>query len=154
VWNENGTASKMATKKCSKCGLPKDEEKDFSWSIRGIKRHSACNSCRTEERMNYYERNKEKELKYKTERQVNKRAQARHFVYTYLSSHSCVDCGESDPLVLTFDHVTATKKMDISQMVNQGYSLDAIQNEISKCEVRCGNCHMRIEKQRRGTRYC
>jgi hypothetical protein len=103
--------------------------------------------------MNYYERNKEKELKYKTERQINKRAEARHFVYAYLRSHPCVDCGESDPLVLTFDHVTGTKKMDISQMVNQGYSLDALQNEISKCEVRCGNCHMRKEKQRRGTKY-
>ena len=43
--------------------------------------------------------------------------------------------------------------MNISQMVNQGYSLDALKKEIGKCEVRCGNCHMRIEKQRRGTNY-
>ena len=140
-------------KVCSKCGLPKDES-EYSWSIRNIKKHSACNSCRASERMVYYQRNKDKELKYKYERQVNKREAARHFVFNYLKENPCVDCGISDPLVLTFDHVTGTKKMNISQMVNQGYSLEAIQNEISKCEVRCGNCHMRVEKQRRGTIYC
>ena len=139
-------------KNCSKCGLPKDES-EFSWSIRGVKRHSACNSCRAGERMDYYERNKDKELKYKAERQVVKREEARSFVFNYLKEHPCVDCGNADPYVLTFDHVTGNKKMNVSQMVNQGYSLEAIQSEIDKCEVRCGNCHMRIEKQRRGTVY-
>ncbi len=137
---------------CTKCGLPKDES-EFSWSIRGIKRHSSCNSCRAKERLDYYQRNKEKELKYKAGRQVTKREEARHFVFTYLRAPPCIDCGEADPMVLTFDHVRGSKKMNISQMVNQGYSLDAIQQEIDKCEIRCGNCHMRIEKRRRGTIY-
>jgi len=43
--------------------------------------------------------------------------------------------------------------MNRTQMVNQGYSLEAIKIEISKCQVRCGNCHLRIEKLRRGTVY-
>ena len=103
--------------------------------------------------MDYYERNKEKELKYKAERQVHKKEEASRFVTEYLRSHPCVDCGNSDPYVLTFDHVMGTKKMNISQMVNQGYSLQALQTEIDKCEVRCGNCHMRVEKERRGTVY-
>jgi len=142
----------MSTRNCSKCGLPKDES-EFTWSIAGVKKHSSCNACRAEERLDYYKRNKKKELKYKAERQVNKREEARHYVFTYLSTHPCVDCGLSDPYVLTFDHVNGSKKMNVSQMVNQGYSLTAIQSEIDKCEVRCGNCHMRIEKQRRGTVY-
>lgn len=103
--------------------------------------------------MDYYARNKEKELRYKHERQINKREEARSYVFNYLRSHSCVDCGEADSMVLTFDHIYGKKKMDISQMVNQGYSLEAIQKEIDKCVVRCANCHMRIEKQRRGTLY-
>lgn len=45
------------------------------------------------------------------------------------------------------------KKMAVSQMVNQGYSLTALQTEIDKCEVRCHNCHHRIEKKGRGTKY-
>ena len=139
-------------KVCSKCGLPKDDS-EYSWSIRNIKKHSSCNSCRALERMDYYERNKDKELKYKAERQIAKKEEARHFVFTYLSSHPCIDCGNADPYVLTFDHVRGTKKMNVSQMVNQGYSFEALEAEISKCEIRCNNCHMRIEKVRRGTVY-
>lgn len=137
---------------CAKCGLTK-KDSDFSWSIRGIKKHSRCNSCRAKERMEYYERNKAKELKYKAKRQIEKRETARKFVVDYLITHPCVDCRETDPMVLTFDHVKGSKKMNISQMVNQGYSLKAISAEIEKCEVRCANCHMRVEKQRRGTVY-
>jgi hypothetical protein len=139
-------------KTCSKCGQLKNDS-EYTWSIRGIKKHSACNTCRTEERMDYYQRNKDKELKYKAERQVSKREEARRFVTDYLRNHPCVDCGNPDPMVLTFDHVTGNKKMNISQMVNQGYSLEALQREMSLCVVRCANCHMRIEKERRGTRY-
>lgn len=135
-------------KTCTKCGERKPNS-DFSWSIPGIKRHSRCKPCRVEDRMDYYERNKEKELAYKWNRQVTKREEARQYVTSYLESHPCVDCGEYDYMVLTFDHVRGRKKMDISQMVNQGYSLKAIQKEINKCEVRCANCHMKVEKQRR-----
>ena len=81
---------------CSKCGLAKDES-EYSWSIRGIKRHSARNSCSAEERLDYYQRNKDKELKYRAERQVATKEEARHFVFTYLSNHPCVDCGQADP---------------------------------------------------------
>lgn len=103
--------------------------------------------------MEYYERNKAKELNYKAKRQIEKRETARKFVVDYLITHPCVDCRETDSMVLTFDHVKGSKKMNISQMVNQGYSLKAISAEIEKCEVRCANCHMRVEKQRRGTVY-
>ena len=93
--------------------------------------------------MDYYDRNKDKEFEYKADRQVNKREEARHYVFTFLSSHRCVDCGESDPLILIFDHVRGSKKMKISHMVNQGCSIEAIKDEIDKCEIRCGNCHMK-----------
>ena len=38
-------------------------------------------------------------------------------------------------------------------MIDQGYSIEALQDEIDKCEVRCMNCHMMIEKKRMGTIY-
>jgi hypothetical protein len=142
----------MTTKICSKCGQEKDIS-HYSWSIKGIKRHAKCLSCRSEERIDYYNKHKEEELAYKYERQKDRRDEARKYVWEYLSEHVCQDCGEYDPLVLTFDHVRGTKKMDISQMVNQGYSIDAIKKEISLCEIRCFNCHMRKEKKRRQTKY-
>jgi hypothetical protein len=73
----------MTVKICKKCGLPKDAEVDFSWSIRGIKRHSSCKTCRNEERLVRYERNKGHELAYKADRQVRKREEARAFVEEY-----------------------------------------------------------------------
>ena len=139
-------------KRCSKCKERKDES-EFSWNIKGVKKHSACNSCRAVEQSDYYKRTREARLEYKWDRQVRKREEARRFVFDYLGEHPCVDCGEDDPLVLTFDHIRGEKKMGISQMVNQGYSLEAIKEEIKKCEVRCMNCHMKVEKQRRGTIY-
>jgi hypothetical protein len=64
-------------------------------------------------------------------------------VYDYLSIHSCVDCGESDPVVLEFDHVREKKEWDIAKMLTQAYSWDTILKEIAKCDVRCANCHKR-----------
>jgi len=142
----------MTDKACSKCGDVYDISQ-YPWSIRGVKRHSKCPKCRSEERIDYYNRHKEEELAYKYERQVSKREEARIFAFNYLKEHPCVDCGESDPIVLSFDHVRGTKKMNISQMINQGYGIETLQAEIDKCEVRCMNCHMRIEKKRRGTIY-
>jgi hypothetical protein len=133
---------------CTKCGLPKGES-EYSWSIRGVKKHSSCNSCRAEQRMDYYERNKDKELAYKWDRQLRKREEAQAFVLAYKSSHPCVDCGNPDPESLTFDHVRGEKKTTIANMVNLGYSIQAIQDEIYKCDVRCWTCHMKIEKKRR-----
>jgi hypothetical protein len=138
-------------KTCTKCGLPKDEE-EFGWERPGH-RNAACKKCRAEHQAEYYENNKEKELAYKWERQLRKREEARLYVFTYLSQHPCVDCGEKDPLVLTFDHVRGVKKLAVSQMVSQGYSIELLRLEIDKCEVRCHNCHHRIEKKRRGTIY-
>jgi hypothetical protein len=143
----------MTIKICTKCKEPKDADADFSWSIRGIKRHSRCKSCHAEERADYYARNKEKELEYKYDRQKERRDEGRKYVWEYLSTHPCQDCGEYDPLVLTFDHVRGNKKMNISQMINQGYVLDVLKEEIDKCEVVCNNCHLRREKKRRGTKY-
>lgn len=135
-------------KVCTKCGLPKDDA-EYSWSIRGIKKHSSCNSCRAAERMDYYERNKDKELEYKWQRQLRKREEAKVFVEAYKATHPCVDCDNSDPDALTFDHVRGVKKTTIANMVNLGYSIEAISVEIAKCEVRCWTCHMKIEKRRR-----
>jgi hypothetical protein len=142
----------MTTKICSKCRQEFDIS-HFSWSIKGVKRHAKCLACRSGERIDYYNRHKEDELAYKYERQVNKRDEARRYVWEYLSNHICHDCGEYDPLVLTFDHVRGTKKMNISQMINQGYTLKVLQEEIDKCEVVCSNCHLRREKKRRNTKY-
>ena len=54
----------------------------------------------------------------------------------------CVDCGESDPRVLDFDHIN-TKRNNISTLLRKEYSWESILQEASNCEVRCANCHRR-----------
>lgn len=72
----------------------------------------------------------------------SRRVQAgRDFVGGFLLENPCVDCGNEDIRVLEFDHIRGKKRLGVAVMVNQGYTLDTIKSEISKCEVRCRNCH-------------
>jgi hypothetical protein len=80
----------------------------------------------------------------------NARNKAREFIASYLSTHHCVDCGNSDPVVLTFDHVRGEKRANIADMVRNGLSVEAIRNEIENTEVTCFNCHAMREQKRSG----
>ena len=71
------------------------------------------------------------------------REKKRVVVLEYLKRHPCVDCGESDPVVLEFDHVRGEKKAGISKMLTNKVPLKTLLAEIAKCEVRCANCHRR-----------
>jgi len=67
----------------------------------------------------------------------------RDYVLGYLASHPCVDCGESDPVVLEFDHVRAPRRAHLSTMIRDEWGIERIAAEIAKCDVRCANCHRR-----------
>jgi hypothetical protein len=58
-----------------------------------------------------------------------------------------MDCGESDIVVLQFDHVSSDKTANVSKLVGQGYGWSTIEKEIQKCEVVCANCHARRTAQ-------
>ena len=72
----------MTTRVCTKCGIEKDIN-EFGWERR-FHRSSRCKRCRVEDRMEYYENNKEKELAYKWDRQIRQREKAREYVTEYL----------------------------------------------------------------------
>jgi Asp/Glu/hydantoin racemase len=67
-------------------------------------------------------------------------------VFNYLSLNPCVDCGITDVVVLEFDH-KSNKEFNIGEAIKQGTSHKRILNEITKCEVRCANCHKRKTHQ-------
>jgi len=77
------------------------------------------------------------------------RERNRDFLDNYLLSHPCIDCGESDIIVLEFDHVRGKKVLEICIAVNRCWSIARLEGEISKCEVRCANCHRRVTVKRR-----
>ncbi len=43
--------------------------------------------------------------------------------------------------------------MNVAELVNRGYLIETIQEEIAKCIVLCSNCHLKEEKRIRGTKY-
>jgi hypothetical protein len=64
----------------------------------------------------------------------------------------CTDCGHRFPTcVMDLDHVRGSKRFKVSEAVQLAYSasIDALQDEIAKCEVVCANCH-RIRTEARG----
>lgn len=67
---------------------------------------------------------------------------ARDHVVKQLLRAACTDCGESDLVVLDYDHVRGEKVGDISRLINEGVRPRILDQEIAKCEV-CANCHRR-----------
>ena len=71
------------------------------------------------------------------------------FISEFLRKHPCVDCGESDIVVLQFDHICGEKRRNVSSMVHGGNTLKTISDEMAKCAVRCSNCHLRVTRKRK-----
>jgi hypothetical protein len=71
-----------------------------------------------------------------------RKEQLREF-YTQLKANlECTQCGESHPATLQFHHREPQKKeFVLSAAVRQGYSIERIKREITKCTVLCANCH-------------
>lgn len=75
---------------------------------------------------------------------------ARRRLLAYLETHSCVDCGEADPVVLEFDHrERAWKRFNVPQGLGRPWN-DVVA-EIAKCDVRCANCHRRRTAKQGGS---
>lgn len=64
-------------------------------------------------------------------------------VYEILATSCCTDCRENNFLVLEFDHVRGKKTANVSWMMKHPniYTKEDINDEIAKCDIRCGNCH-------------
>lgn len=114
------------------------EEFSFKNIAKGI-RQSYCRVCKSGYSKRYYIKNADAVKAKTSSRNARVEVENRERIYAYLSSHPCVDCDESDPVVLEFDHVRGQKKYDVSLM--RTLSWDTILVEIAKCDVRCANCH-------------
>ena len=78
------------------------------------------------------------------------RSRIRAFINTYLKANPCVDCGETNIIVLEFDHIGNDKHFSISDVTRLGYGMPKLKAEIAKCEVRCANCHRKKTYERGG----
>ena len=130
-------------KKCSTCNLEKSlDEFGFKNKKTGTK-NSICKICQNEKSKIHYQENKSSYVDRIKKRNRVIRKENRKKIREYLCDKKCIDCGESDPVVLHFDHVKGRKTMSVSNMISCCFSWETILSEISKCEIRCANCHMR-----------
>lgn len=126
---------------CPRCRESKGSE-NFRWS-KG-RRQPYCIPCNKAYQREHYKRNKAAYKVKALDLKRKHRATIQRQIWSYLENHPCVDCGESDPIVLDFDHVDReTKSASVSRFVSNAASWERILEEITKCVVRCRNCHQR-----------
>ena len=103
---------------------------------------SSCKVCQADYNKNWYKQKKATILKKVRARQQLIRDECRQNVLNYLKTHPCIDCGETNPIVLEFDHINPEEKTrSVANMIHSGCLWKTIEREIAKCEVRCANCH-------------
>lgn len=128
---------------CPKCMQSKAPSEFGRSRARSTGRQLWCRACKATYDQDLYRHSPAR----KRSIQANNKARAienAKRVFLYLLAHPCQDCGEKDPVVLEFDHVSGEKSSAITDMVRGGaYRWCRIAAEIEKCVVRCANCHRR-----------
>jgi len=130
------------TKRCAmcECVLPRER---FNKRPNG-RCVAYCKACQSVYSRNHYVKDPEPYKKRRLESNRRYLIRNRSYAIEYLRHHPCVDCGESDPLVLEFDHVQPEQKeLNVSDIIRCAYSLDRVKREIDRCVVRCIHCHRR-----------
>lgn len=138
----------MERLRCSRCKQHKTIDQFAPRPNRKRGYHSFCRRCYREYRQEWQE-NEYKDPDRRARRLFRNQIAAErgresrmHWILSYLMNHPCADCGETDPLVLDFDHV-GKKQSNVSALLHNNRSLSYIKEEIAQCEVRCANCHRR-----------
>lgn len=129
-------------KKCCSCNKKKKISKNNFYQRKSGSRvgefYATCIKCLRKRGKKYYKEFYKKEyLKHNKKR----RRRNQDFINAIKTSNPCVDCGiKYSSHIMDFDHID-NKFKNVSAMVNNGYSIKTILEEISKCELVCSNCH-------------
>jgi hypothetical protein len=101
------------TQRCSRCG-ELEPVSTFAWHRRDRgQRDTYCRACRAAYKREHYLANRERYIAAATRRKEMLIAERVRFLVEFLRERPCIDCGESDPVVLEFDHL-ADKEFAIS----------------------------------------
>jgi len=128
-------------KTCSTCKIEKSLSEFNKNAGRKDGLQSNCRDCNKVAAAAYYERNKIKAHTVSAGARQKYMDRNRRYLFDYLLSHPCIDCGNSDIRVLEFDHVRGEKRFGVGKLARHASSLTNLQSEIDKCDIRCRNCH-------------
>ncbi len=120
-------------KTCSTCGLLKPLS-CFPYQENRGSHLSKCVECKRDYDRAYWSLTKERRNSRKKQNTSSVRERNTRYLLAFFKANPCTICGESDPLVLEFDHLEpTTKEANVSELL--GTSLARIDLEISKCRV-------------------
>lgn len=101
-----------------------------------------CRTCTTQERRDYYQRNREREIKTSALRTRERRLAYYQKLNSLKSKHGCSCCPERDPSCLDFHHLNRNAKQHtIGVLVHDLKPWWLVVQELVKCIILCGNCH-------------
>ena len=107
------------------------------------RRQPYCRDCQHAWNRQHYQRNRATYISNARRHNLEYKAANVGRLVDYLLRHPCVDCGETDILVLHFDHRDpAAKLIEVGRLLTRS-CWPQIEAEIAKCDVRCANCHQR-----------
>lgn len=141
-------ANAGTTRTCGRCGQSKPAT-DFAWrrKARG-QRDNYCRPCRAEYKREHYASHRERYVANAVRRKRALVAERAAYLVALFRERPCADCGETDPIVLEFDHM-GHKRFNIAKGLRDR-NWDSVLDEIAKCDVVCANCHRRRTAHRGG----
>lgn len=133
--NQHGVIANEQHRECKECRITKPTSEFYRQSRGSGGLNPRCKSCVS-----------------KSGKENYRKSAGRTLIFEYLLTHPCVDCGESDPVVLEFDHRPGEVKVfTIGNPASRSRRmLDLLLIEIAKCDIRCANCHRRRTAKERG----
>ena len=131
------------TRICSNCKIEKSFENFYKEKRRKYGISYWCKDCHR--KYSESENGKVSRTKYD-----HKRHKARSQLLGKIKmARGCVDCGyNKHPAALQFDHVYGEKLFNVG-VRKATVSMQKLEKEIYKCEVRCANCHAIITYRRK-----
>src|SRR2546430_2340923 len=137
---------------CVMCHEDKSAEAFAFQSIATGERSDHCRECHAAYRRQHYLRNKPTYIENERLRVRGHRLRNRDLLIEYLRVHPCIDCGETDIVVLDFDHRDPSLKQEEVAKLAARRPWPIVLREIAKCDVRCASCHRKRTAEQFGWR--
>lgn len=122
---------------CHTCKLSKSLDEFGNNKKNEDGKQGYCKVCGKEKDRKHYADNPVRQAKIRAMNE-RRRKESIEFICEYFKQHPCVDCGETNPVLLEFDH-RGDKKDCVSCMLM--HSRNKLLQEMEKCDVRCVRCH-------------
>lgn len=116
----------LKTKTCARCKKRLSTNK-FRYSSKDG-HQSYCIKCNKEYKQKHWQEHSKGQVKRRKELWLLKTL----YILKYFKTHHCIDCSESDPIVLDFDHLHPEQKIaSIAMMAVTGCNIQSMITEIN-----------------------